>query len=350
MTFLSGDLGGTKTLISIYGDNDNFKKLHQHKYISQEWNSLEDIIYHFLGNLPSNISPPTSGCVGVAGRVINGKSTITNLSWDLNEDQICAKLGLNKFKLENDFSVLIHSLPFLKRNQYKEIQTSNRENPRGSMVAIIGAGTGLGIARGFISKNQTIVLPSEGGHREFSPRSEEEWQIAQWVKKELNLKRLSLERIVSGRGLGLIAKWRLSLADVKNHPLKTISTAWNPISAQEYDLPALASQLAQNGDKIMKEVLEIWLSAYGSTVGDLALQELCYGGLWIAGGTAKKNLTGLSSKTFKNAMLNKGRFKEFVEELPVRVITDSEAGLFGAACCARLMIKSDGRLNSIGKN
>ena len=99
----------------------------------------------------------------------------------------------------------------------------------------------------------------------------------------------------------------------------------------------------------MKEALEIWLSAYGSATGDLALEELCQGGLWIAGGTAIKHIEGIKSNTFLKAMYNKGRFQEFIENLPLKALIDPQAGLFSAACRARMLIKSNGKLNPIGK-
>ena len=75
------------------------------------------------------------------------------------------------------------------------------------MVAILGAGTGLGMARGIKSQEGIKPLPSEGGHCEFSARSSKEWDLSQWLKNDLNLERLSMERVISGTGLGYIAKW-----------------------------------------------------------------------------------------------------------------------------------------------
>ena len=94
----------------------------------------------------------------------------------------------------------------------------------------------------------------------------------------------------------------------------------------------------------MSEAIQIWLSAYGSAAGDLALQELCDGGLWIAGGTASKHLEGLKSKTFLEAFKNKGRFKPYLEKLPIMAVIDPEACLFSAACRARLIASEMGDL------
>ena len=91
----------------------------------------------------------------------------------------------------------------------------------------------------------------------------------------------------------------------------------------------------------MIEVLEMWLSAYGSAAGDIALHELCNAGLWIGGGTALKHLEGFRSDIFLNAFKNKGRFKEYLEKLPIMALIDSDAGLFGAACKAHIISESN---------
>jgi glucokinase len=90
--------------------------------------------------------------------------------------------------------------------------------------------------------------------------------------------------------------------------------------------------------------MTLWLGAYGAAAGDLALQELCTGGLWIGGGTAEKNQDGLKSNHFLNAMRQKGRFQPFLERLTVRAVIDPQAGLFSAACRARELAESSGKL------
>ena len=77
--------------------------------------------------------------------------------------------------------------------------------------------------------------------------------------------------------------------------------------------------------------------ACGAAAGDLALQELCTGGLWVGGGTVSKQLKGLQSAAFLNAMRDKGRFRELIEGMQVTAVIDPDAGLFSAACRARML-------------
>ena len=348
MNLLAGDLGGTKTILAIYS-NDNYpQKLLGKYYISRDWNSFYSIFEDFIKHLPDHISLPEYGCIGVAGPIKEQKVTITNLGWNIETEELSQLSKINNIELINDFSVLIYGIPFFKKSQYEVIQgklDSQFKNHQ-ELVAIIGAGTGLGMSRGLITPKSISIFPSEGGHREFSPRTENEWELVKWLKKKLNIQRISIERIVSGTGLGMIARWKLDDPINKNHPLqRTLKKMDNEKSDFTEDLPAIVWREANNGDKLMSEALQLWLNAYGSAAGDLALQELCSSGLWISGGTAAKNLDGINSSNFLNAFRNKGRFQSYLKEIPLIVLKDPEATLFSSACRARLSAESNGRLS-----
>ncbi|WP_269624512.1 glucokinase [Prochlorococcus marinus] len=347
MNLLAGDLGGTKTILAVYSNENYPKKLFKKHYKSLEWKSFYSIFEDFIKHLPENISLPEYVCIGVAGPINGQKVKITNLGWDIDIEELSKLSKINNIELINDFSVLIYGIPFFKKSQYEVIQgTLNTEyKTNQKLVAIIGAGTGLGMSRGLITPTNIFIFPSEGGHREFSPRTENEWELIKWLKIKLNIQRVSIERIVSGTGLGMIARWKLDDPINENHPLqKTLKKIDNDKSAFT-DLPALVWEKATNGDKLMSEALRIWLNAYGSAAGDLALQELCTSGLWISGGTAAKNLDGINSSNFLNAFSNKGRFQSYLKEIPLIVLKDPEATLFSSACRARLSAESNGRLS-----
>ena len=348
ISLLAGDMGGTKTLLGLFSwDGLQLRKLHQHRYSSAQWAEMEPMLEHFLDNRPANVAPPSHSCIAVAGPVHGETAQITNLCLSLNQKQLLEACGGEQLELVNDFAVLIYGLQHLSNDQQVVLQQGGSSIPADGPLAILGAGTGLGIARGVPTPGGLMAMPSEGGHQEFSPRTAAEWELALWLKADLQIDRLSVERIVSGTGLGHVADWRLQLDDARDHPLRAQAHAWRHQSADAADrpdLPALASQAAADGDPLMQEALQLWLSAYGSIAGDLAIQELCTGGLWIGGGTAAKQLAGLRSWTFLEALLNKGRFRPLLEQLPVRAVIDPGVGLFSAACRARMLAESGGTL------
>ena len=340
-TLLAGDMGGTKTLLALYrSEHGNLRPLHQQRFQSSDWPSLEPMLEAFLRDRPQEELRPSHACIAVAGPVRNREAQITNLPWQLREDDLARAAGLEQLELVNDFGVLIYGLPHLSPQQQVPLQQGTRDQ---GPLAILGAGTGLGMARGVRTDQGLIALASEGGHREFAPRNDAEWQLACWLKQDLGVARLSIERIVSGTGLGHVAHWLLQKPDASQHPLRPVAEAWRRNSPN--DLPAQVSLAAQHGDPLMKRALEIWLEAYGSAAGDLALQELCTGGLWVGGGTASKQLAGLQSATFLNALRNKGRFQNLVSSLSITALIDPEAGLFSAACRARMLAEPGGTLS-----
>ncbi|MGB1416631.1 MAG: glucokinase [Synechococcus sp.] len=340
-TLLAGDMGGTKTLLALYEvQNGALIQRHHKRYISRDWPSLEPMLNSFVQSRPAAVAAPAHGCIAVAGPVQNRRASITNLPWQLQEDDLAKAAEMQRLELVNDFGVLIYGLPNFDDQQCRVLQAGSRDD---GPMAILGAGTGLGMARGIQTDRGLLALPSEGGHREFAPRSEQEWRLAAWLKHDLNLTRLSVERIVSGTGLGHIARWLLLQPAATAHPLREMAESWP--QAQGSDLPAEASQAASNGDLLMQSALDLWLSAYGSAAGDLALQELCTGGLWIGGGTAAKQLGGLQSPQFMDALRDKGRFHDFISTLQITAVTDPQAGLFSAACRARMLAESGGTLS-----
>ncbi len=344
MNFLACDLGGTKVLLGIFEkvkNNNSPKLIFKKKYISSNWNSFELILEDFLKNECKNITHPSSACFAVAGPLSNNKAKIINLSWNISGYALQNKFNFKSCELINDFAVQIYGIPYLKKNQYSTIQnvTKPKETNK-DLHTIVGAGTGLGISRGIISEKYVKVLASEGGHVEFSPKSELEWELKVWLKKSLNVERISCERIVSGIGLSRIAEWRLSKSDAEDHPLQKYFQGMKISDSLRKELPKKICNLSNEGDQLMNEVEEIWVGAYASLLGDIALQELCYGGLWISGGTASKHLKNFKSDLFMKRFFDKGRLKDILKTIPIKVILDEEYGLFSAACRAKMLLKT----------
>jgi len=344
MNFLACDLGGTKVLLGIFErviNDDSPKLLFKKKYLSSEWDSFELILEDFLKNECKNITHPSSACFAVAGPLSNNNAKIINLSWNISGNDLQNKFNFKSCELINDFAVQIYGIPFLKKNQYSTIQNgSHSEGANNDLHAIIGAGTGLGIARGIITGEKVKVLASEGGHVEYSPKSKLEWELKIWLKNHLQVERISCERIISGTGLSRIAEWRLSKSDAQNHPLKQYLKKIKIYDAARKELPEKICKLSKEGDQIMIEVERIWLGAYASLLGDVALQELCFGGLWISGGTASKHFKNFKSDLFLKQFFDKGRLKDILRRIPMYVILDEEFGLFSAACRAKMLLKT----------
>ncbi|MCT0218344.1 glucokinase [Synechococcus sp. CS-1329] len=336
---LAGDIGGTKTLLATYRlEEGQMVQLRCERFASAAWDDFSALLRQFLAGAEAGSEAPSHGCLAIAGPVQDGRVRLTNLPWQLDELELATACGLERLELVNDFAVLIYGLPHLGESQ----QALVREGvPQPGPLAILGAGTGLGVAIGVPGPRGLIALASEAAHADFSPRLEREWRLKQWLQQDLALERVSIERIVSGTGLGHVFRWFLHESGA-GHGLTQAAQAWALAErrgdAERPDLPALVAIAAGEGDPQAAAALDLWLAAYGSVAGDLALQSLCRGGLWLGGGTAAKLLSQLRSQAFLGSFGAKGRLTPVLEQIPLRALIDPAAGLFSAACRARMLL------------
>ncbi len=329
-TLLAGDIGGTKTLLAIYAlEGDRLSQQRAERFVSADWPDFGALVNHFLAAEPSS-TRPSHACFAVAGPVRQGRVKLTNLPWQLEQSALASQCGLQQVDLVNDFAVLIYGLPHVQPEQHAVLRPAVSGGDPQAPVAILGAGTGLGVAIGVPTGAGLKAMASEASHAEFAPRSEAEWQLKCWLKQDLQLERVSIERVVSGTGLGDVMRWLLA-TDPRgtNHPLADVDNS---------DRPAATANAAAAGEPLARCAMDLWLGAYGSTAGDLALQTLCSGGLWVGGGTAEKLLNELRSPAFLDPLQQKGRLSAVLEQVPIYALTDPEAGLFSAACRARMLM------------
>ncbi len=326
VTLLAGDIGGTKTLLSLYGwDGTALRPLASERFPSADWWDLGAMVLHYLERPEMQAHPrPAAACFAVAGPVQGGRARLTNLDWQLGETELAQACGIERVELVNDFAVLIHGLPHLGPGQVATVRDGSAlaDEP----LLILGAGTGLGVALGIPTAGGLKAVPSEAAHGEFAPRSEAEWRLKRWLRHDLALERVSIERVVSGTGLGHVARWLLVEHDPQGtHPLSALADTAGT------DLPAEVAAAAGRGDPLAAKALDLWLAAYGSVVGDLGLACLSRGGIWLAGGTAGKLLEGLRARTFQEAFLAKGRLRPVLETMPIQAVIDPAVGPFSAA-------------------
>ena len=245
ITLLAGDLGGTKTLLATYQvDGSSLIKTRSKRYASGQWPDFRALLAHFLADCEVQ---PSAGCLAVAGPVRQGRVKLTNLPWQLDEDALGQALGLEHLELVNDFAVLIYGLPHLAAEQQAPLwQPAGSRDPQ-APVAILGAGTGLGVALGVPTEGGLVAVATEASHAEFAPRNRDEWELKQWLIEDLGLERVSIERIVSGTGLGEVMRWVLSpgpvagglrLGSGRSGPAKPLP--WRPLGGRRHGGKTLA--------------------------------------------------------------------------------------------------------------
>ncbi len=324
---LAGDVGGTKTNLGLFQmEKTRPSPKEMESYSSREAPNLERIIGRFLDKHKVTIA---SACFGVAGPVQGGRSKTTNLPWTISESSIKKRFKWNRVILINDLTATAYAIPLLSN---KELHALNKAKARkGENLGLIAPGTGLGMALLIWFGDKYVPVPSEGGHADFGPNDLMEAELWEYLYKRWG--HVSVERVLSGAGLFNIYSW---LRDSGRHH----EAEWLAKKMKAIDPARAISEAAMDRkDPLSEQALDIFVSIFGSVAGNLALTGMTTGGVYLGGGIPPKILPKLDEDTFMQAFTNKGRFKDLLERIPVRVILNDRAALLGAAHCAFKMRK-----------
>jgi len=318
---LAGDVGGTKTSLALYRrEARGLLRNRTATYRSREHAGLDPILRDFL----RGGATVERACIGVAGPVEDGRCRLTNLDWEVDEVSLRRTLGVRDAYLINDLQATASSLPFLQESDRAVIQKGDPD-PRGNM-AVLSAGTGLG--EGFLvgSGAGYIPLASEGGHVDFAPRDEREMRLHAFLRARHG--RVSVERVLSGPGLHDVYRFLREEERMAEEPGIAAEVAGGEPQH------AIVRHGLAGGQGACAETVRIFCSLYGAEAGNLALQYLATGGVFLGGGIAPAILTALRRGEFLSAFLDKGRMRDLLSRVPVAVILDPGAPLLGAASFA----------------
>jgi glucokinase len=340
---LAGDIGGTKTILrlveSSQGETD-LNARYEKRYPSHDFPDLVPMVQSFLAEAKheTNLATvPEKACFAIAGPVVNNTCKLTNLGWTLTADRLSDQLTIPKVSLINDFAAVGYGVLGLQASDLHTLQAGTPEEH--APIAVIGAGTGLG--QGFLihMAGAYQVFSSEGGHADYAPRTELEFQLSRYLLEQFNIERISAERIVSGQGIVWIYRFLRDRGHATESPdIAEVMRAWESQlgrSEKTVDPAAAISQAALGKrDTLSEKTMQLFIESYGAEAGNLALKLLPYGGLYIAGGIAAKNLSLMQEGSFLQAFTLKGRMRSLMERVPVHVVLNPQVGLMGAALCA----------------
>jgi glucokinase len=320
MLLLAGDIGATKTELAVFSSQAGRTPLAAATFPSAAYSGLEALVGEFLAQVRL---PVEHAVFGVAGPVLEGRVSATNLPWEMEEVRLQAALGLRSVRLINDLEAMAWAIPHLEA---ADLYTLNPGRPApGGTIAVIAPGTGLGEA--FLTWNGTRYrpYPSEGGHADFAPRSPLEADL--WHYLHGRFGHVSYERLCSGRGLPNIYAF-LKESGRASEP------AWltTRLRAVEDPTPVLIeAALGVRRCEICVTALELFVSILGAEAGNLALKVLARGGVYLGGGIPPRILPALQQENFLEAFRSKGRMEGLLARIPVHVILNPRTGLLGAA-------------------
>jgi glucokinase len=313
---LAGDVGGTKTNIALYrADEKGITLLREGKYVSQEYQSLADIIIRFTGT-----EWPDRICMAVAGPVLDGKVRLTNLLWELDSTAMSAALKVPIFFI-NDLEATGYGMAGLQSNQLAPLHV-NHTIGQGN-IAIVAAGTGLGEAGLYYDGSAYHTFATEGGHSDFPVRTEQDVDLWRFLQQQYV--HVSVERVLSGPGIHAIFQF-LTTVERKQVPASLIE------QMKEQDPSAVISNAAMHQQEpVCLEALQLFVRYLAMEAASMVLKLKATGGCYLAGGIAPKILPLLQTGEWYKHFIDAGRMKPLLEKTPVYVILNEKIPLMGAA-------------------
>jgi glucokinase len=316
---LAGDVGGTKCNLALFAERDGkLEFVYRRRFASKEFAQFDLIVKEFSRQAAPylNDQKVTAAGFGVAGPVVNNRIHATNLPWVVDADTLARELAVEPIVLMNDLGATGHSLEHLPPEDFCVL---NQGTPvKGGTRALLAAGTGLGEGILFWEGTRYKVVPSEGGHTDFAPRTDQQIELLRFMRRRYP--QVSWELILSGRGFRTLHEF---IAPSVKHPIFEDPDA-DPA-------PYITKSAVDKSCPVCVEALDLWTTIYGGEAGNLALKVLALGGVYVAGGIAVKILSKMQDGAFFASFKDKWHFTAMLEDVPVSIVLNESAPLIGAA-------------------
>ncbi len=276
-------------------------------------------------SLGAGFQAPGAGAFAVATAVQGDQVSFTNSGWAFSRQATQAELALNHLVLLNDFEALALSLPRLEPTQWRSIGPP-RAAAAGAALAVIGPGTGLGVAGIMPTASGWVAVPGEGGHASLSAADDFESALLAAVRRDFA--HVSAERLLSGIGLPVLHR---AVATVRGESAAALS-------AEEVVERGLSGQ-----DAVCAQALDSFCALLGSFAGNVALVLGARGGVYIGGGIVPRLGERFFESRFRQRFEAKGRFQDYLRAIPTALITDTLVALTGAAVALEQHAAADHR-------
>ncbi|MGS2718979.1 glucokinase [Paraglaciecola aestuariivivens] len=306
MTHFVADVGGTNIRLAQIKDG---ALIEIKKYLCQDFANIDEAIKAYFSAYPE--LKFSAGCLGVACPVTGDKVVMTNNAWHFSIEQLQADLGLTWLGVINDFTTVAHAVTVLNDQQKQQVGPGKAVDF--DNIAVFGPGTGLGVKHLTYTDKGWLALDGEGGHVDFAPVDETDLAIWRFLTQKLG--HASAEEVMSGRGLVHIYQ---AIAAQNKQP-------------EEVDDPAKITEQALSGScPLCVASLQQFCKILGSFAGNLALNLGTRGGVYIGGGIVSRFTQFFQQSDFRQRFEAKGRFKDYVANIPTFIITEPDHGLLGA--------------------
>ncbi|EPX78966.1 glucokinase [Litoreibacter arenae] len=307
---LVADIGGTNTRVAL-AERTRLLTDTVTRYANTDYAGLESVLRVFIEDQKVDCK---AACVALAGPVKDGRGSMTNLDWELDEATLARATKAETARLLNDLQAQGHALGSLADGAVTRLVAAHDSDPDPNATKlVIGVGTGFNIAPVFETRWGRHVPPSESGHANLPLRSEAELRLAQSFETAHGFP--AVEDMMSGRGLERVYAW-------------LGREAGDPREARAAQIMA---GFEDRSDPRAREAAEMFVRMLGTVAGNLSLIHLPFGGVFFSGGVARAFAKHFATLGFADAFRDKGRFAGFMGNFEVSVIEDDYAALTGCA-------------------
>lgn len=287
--------------------------------------TLLDAIRHYLSEPGLPCAGLTHAAIGIANPVLGDHIQMTNHDWQFSIRAVRDALGWQTLQVVNDFTALAYALPHLPASGLRAVGggQARERMPR----LLIGPGTGLGVSGLVPSHTGQVALAGEGGHVSFTPVTDDEARLWQFMRQRYD--HVSAERLLSGSGLSFIHAF--------------LSGA---VSAKDLDLARLCApdditREALNGESsVSVRTVDMFCAMLGTVAADFALMLGALGGVFIGGGIVPRLGDAFASSSFRDRFESKGRFSDYLKAIPVHVIHTPQPALIGLSAALSSALSS----------
>lgn len=307
--FLVADIGGTNTRVALCRSGA-LQSQTIRRYQNAAFDGFDAVLKAYMAE--NRAVQPDAVCVAIAGPVRDGRGYLTNRDWDVDDRRLAEISGASHVALLNDLQAQGYALPYLAPQDLIPVRTGGPVN-EGSARLAVNLGTGFNASPVFQTPAGPYVATSESGHASMPTRSARDVALCRFVDARQGF--AAIDDILSGRGLETVYAF-------------VAEDAGTPRTASSADIIA---GCATGSDAIAVATVSYFIELTARVVGNLALVQLPFGGIYLVGGLASAIAPFIETADFEAAFRDKGRFAQFMDNFGVCIVQDDYAALKGMA-------------------
>ena len=314
-------MSGTKLLADIGATNVRFALLTSDGLMLRaegvrnlDYETIGEAIDAYLAPVPRE-EWPSEAAFAVTAPITGDKVTMMNAPWIFSIEDVRRRYGWSALYTVNDFVANALAVPQLLSDDI--VQVGEGKPVAGEAIAVLGPGTGLGVAGLIRCGGKWTPIAGEGGHATLAPIDSREAGIIDILRRQYA--HVSAERVLSGPGLVNLYDALCELAGKPAAPLP----------------PERITDLYPGCDPQARETVMMFCGMLGTFAGSVALTFGARGGVYIMGGIVPKILGTFTQSSFRERFEFRGRYRAYLSEIPTFVVTRPNPAFLGLSTLFR---------------